>query len=295
LTELPSDTTRSKARRYRPDAAPSPRKLSQRMKGILLYLMPAPLLIAAIATLVSANLYEALIASGAFAAYILAASLARHGFRIEQEYQRRKIARAPRTPFKTIAGVLTGITTGALAWLGADYNIIGATAIGGAAFLGFAFYYGLDPRRDKTEGITIGVTVEEVIEALEEAELSIEAIDEARKSIGNAEYSTRLRRITDKARQILSSIEADPSRLSSARKFLKVYLDGARRVTEGYARSQATEQAVPEALETDFNRVLDSIEQTFNEQQTQLLENNTFDLDVQISVLEQQLKRENAF
>lgn len=45
------------------------------------------------------------------------------------------------------------------------------------------------------------------------------------------------------------------------------------------------------ALETNFSRVLDSIEQTFNEQQVKLLEDKQFDLDVQIEVLETQLKR----
>jgi hypothetical protein len=50
----------------------------------------------------------------------------------------------------------------------------------------------------------------------------------------------------------------------------------------------------PAALETNFSRVLDSIEQTFNEQQVKLLEDKQFDLDVQIEVLETQLKREGV-
>lgn len=52
---------------------------------------------------------------------------------------------------------------------------------GAAAFLGFALYYGLDPRKTKAGNISIGVTVEEVLEALEAANIKIEAIDSARR------------------------------------------------------------------------------------------------------------------
>ncbi len=287
----------SKARRYSSSAPPVRENLSRKMRGIMLYILPFPLLIAAISALLDGEIYGTLLAGGAFAAYMVAATIARHGFRLERDYQRRKIARAPRTPFKTVAALFISLTTGVLAWLGTggDYGLLSAVLIGATNFLGFALYYGLDPRRDKAAGISIGVTVDEVMEALDAAEIRIEAIDQARQAIKNKDYNARLNRITHKAREILETIEANPTRLSSARKFLKVYLDGASKVTESYARSQNAQQAMPAALETDFNRVLDSIEQTFNEQHTKLLENNTFDLDVQISVLEQQLKREKVF
>ena len=164
-----------------------------------------------------------------------------------------------------------------------------------ATFLGFALSYGLDPRRDKAGGISLGVTVDEIIEAVDAAEIRIKSIEEARRSIRNPDYSQRLERITSQARQIITTIEEDPTRLSRARKFLKVYLDGTEKVAQGYAKSQNNKQGTTTSLDTDFNRVLDSIEQTFQEQQTKLLENNNFDLDVQIAVLEQQLKREGVF
>ncbi|MEZ5447613.1 MAG: 5-bromo-4-chloroindolyl phosphate hydrolysis family protein [Thiolinea sp.] len=158
-------------------------------------------------------------------------------------------------------------------------------------------YYGLDPRKDKSGNITsrFGVSVEEVLDALEAAEIRITAIDQANRKINNPDYHQRLQRITGKARDILSSIEEDPSRLPRARKFLKVYLDGTRKVTEGYVKSNNNHIGTTAALETDFSNVLNSIEETFEEQHVKLLSDNNFDLDVQIEVLEQQLKREGAF
>ncbi len=238
---------------------------------------------------------DTLVTGGVFAAYMLGATIARHGFRLQGEYERRKIARAPSTPFKTVAALIISIATGVLDWWTSDFAlsaILSSALIGAVAFLGFALYYGLDPRKDKAGNISIGVTIEEVLDALDAANVKIDAIEQARRQIGNPEFNARLQRITSKAREVLDSIEEDPTRLSRARKFLKVYLDGTQRVTEGYARAHQGDK--PVALETNFSRVLDSIEQTFTEQQTKLLEDNHFDLDVQIEVLETQLKREGV-
>ncbi len=288
-------STVSKAQRYAPAAKEAAHQVKYGIKGLLLYFLPFPVLIGAVVSLVRGNITDTLVMGSAFAAFMVAATVARHGFKLEGEYERRKIARAPKTPFKTVAAIFTAATTGLLSLFGAKYGIMESVLLGASAFLGFALYYGLDPRRDKSEGISIGVTVDEIIEALEGAEVRIKAIDSARREIRNPEYNQRLTRITDKAREILSSIEEDPTRLSRARKFLKVYLDGTKKVAEGYAKSENNKTGATTALDTDFNRVLDSIEQTFQEQHTKLLENNTFDLDVQIAVLEQQLKREGAF
>ncbi len=289
----------SKAQRYAPVAAATASEAAHQvrtsLKGLLLYFLPFPLLIGSIAALVAGNVGSTLLLGGSFAAYMLAATIARRGFKLEAEYQRRKIARAPKTPFKTVAAIFTSVTTGVLAWLGAKYGPIEALVMAAATFLAFALSYGLDPRRDKAGNISLGVTADEIIDALDAAEIRIKSIENARRSIRNPDYSQRLDRITSKAREILTTIEDDPTRLSRARKFLKVYLDGTEKVAQGYAKSQNNKEGMTTALDTDFNRVLDSIEQTFQEQQTKLLENNNFDLDVQIAVLEQQLKREGVF
>lgn len=268
------------------------------IKGILLYLLPLPVLITAIASLIRGAVFDTLLTGGAFAAYMLGATIARQGFRLQGEYERKKIARAPSTPFKTVAALLISANTALLDWWASSFTLSSipeALLIGAAAFLGFALYYGLDPRRDKANGLSIGVTIDEVLDALDAANIKIDAIDSARHKISNPEFNARLQRITSKAREILDSIEDDPTRLSRARKFLKVYLDGTQQVTEGYARThQGQQAAIPTALETNFSRVLDSLEQTFTEQQAKLLEDNQFDLDVQMEVLETQLKREGV-
>jgi len=281
----------SAAKRYEPTL----HNVRYGIKGILLYLLPLPVLITAIGSLMRGAVMDTLVTGGVFAALMLGASIARHGFRLQGEYERRKIARAPSTPFKTVAAIIISLAIGVLDWWNSSFamgSILPSTLVGAVTFLGFALYYGLDPRRDKATGISIGVTIDEVLDALDAANVKIDAIEQARRKINNPEFNARLQRITSKAREVLTSIEDDPTRLSRARKFLKVYLDGTQRVTEGYARAHQDNK--PVALETNFSRVLDSIEQTFAEQHTKLLEDNHFDLDVQIEVLETQLKREGV-
>ena len=274
---------------------PALHQVNYGLKGILLYLLPLPVLVTALISLMRGAVLDTLVTGAAFAAYIVGAAIARQGFRLQGEYERRKIARAPSTPYKTIAALFISITSGVLNWWMSDYEIASIpedVLIAAATFLGFALYYGLDPRKDKAGKLSIGVTIEEVLDALDAANGKIDAIEQARRHINNPEFNARLQRITNKAREVLDSIEEDPTRLSRARKFLKVYLDGTQRVTEGYARTHQGQP--PAALETNFSRVLDSLEQTFTEQQTKLLEDEHFDLDVQIEVLETQLKREGV-
>ena len=274
---------------------PALHQVNYGLKGILLYLLPLPVLVTALISLMRGAVMDTLVTGAAFAAYIVGGAIARQGFRLQGEYERRKIARAPSTPYKTIAALFISITSGVLNWWMSDYEIASIpedVLIAAATFLGFALYYGLDPRKDKAGKLSIGVTIEEVLDALDAANGKIDAIEQARRHINNPEFNARLQRITNKAREVLDSIEEDPTRLSRARKFLKVYLDGTQRVTEGYARTHQGQP--PAALETNFSRVLDSLEQTFTEQQTKLLEDEHFDLDVQIEVLETQLKREGV-
>ena len=280
----------SNAKRYTPDKE-SLGQIRLGIKGILLYLMPTPVLIAAVVSLVSGDFWPTIINGGAFSAFMLAAVIARHGFKAEHLYHTKKLALAPTTPYKSVAGIILSVTTGVTAWLAADYGLFSSVLIGGATLLAFYLCYGLDPRRDKTGNIGLGVSAEEVFEALESANIKIDAIENARKTINNVKFDQHLDRIIGKARNILTVIENDPTDLPRARKFLKVYLNGTQRVTESYAKTHRNEATTVE-LDSNFANVLNSIESTFDEQHEKLKKQDRFDLDVNIEVLETQLKRE---
>ncbi|MEE9444432.1 MAG: 5-bromo-4-chloroindolyl phosphate hydrolysis family protein [Cocleimonas sp.] len=278
----------TKATRYEP-ATQVLDTVKTGIKGILLFLMPLPVLIAAVIHLVKGNIFSSLTAGALFAGFMIAAIVARHGFKLEHHFKKRKFAKAPGTPFKSVAATLLAGTTGLTAFLLSNYGLFASILIGFVTLIGFYMAYGIDPRRDDSSNISLGVSADEIYEALEEAEIKINTIEDARKSIKNIDFDQHLKRIISKARGILTLIEEDPKDLPRARKFLKVYLDGTARVTESYAKTHGRD-ATTEVLDTNFQEVLDSIEKTFDEQHQKLLKNDQFDLDVKIEVLKTQLK-----
>ena len=265
-------------------------------RGWLLYLLSFPLLPAALFALQDGHQTIALARGAGFGLAMAAATLIRKGIRLDNEAIRRNLRRRPSTVrYRAIGAGLLAVGMFLVAWLGlhTGYGLVGSVLLGLAVLLGCYLYYDFDGIGRKDPDIAaVGITTEELVELLDEAEARIVAIENASRDIPNVEFRDRLRRIAAEARQILDTIEKDPVDARRARKFLKVYLDGARQVTEGYARSHRGVEAP--ALEDNFRRVLGTIETVIHEQQEKLRENNLSELDVQIEVLQLQLEKEGV-
>lgn len=261
--------------------------------ALLLFLLPLPVLLAAVFALGRGDLITFSVNSIAYAAYLGGALLTRFGLRNEAIYKRRKITRAPTYPLKLIGAVTVGFATGFTALFGANHSFPIAVGFGLGAFFGCYLMYGSDPRTAKHAVDAHGInTTDQVTSALQRAETMLAAIEQASSKIKNPELTARLRHIMDLGRQILTVLEEDPRDLYRARKFLNVYLEGAQQVTQGYARTHTQTQS--QELEANFRRVLITIEDVFQEQRQKLLEHDVVDLDIQIEVLSKQLKHEGV-
>ncbi|SJM92663.1 5-bromo-4-chloroindolyl phosphate hydrolysis family protein [Crenothrix polyspora] len=258
--------------------------------GLLLYVLPFLLIPATIKAFATGNLLGIVMNAGGYAAFLLAAQLLRRGLHAEAIYKEKRIARAPKWPLKTMAAGIIAVTTFTLAWLGAHNSFFVSIAFGGGALLGMFLSYGFDPRALKMVADSHGYTVEEISTTIEAAENTILSIENANDKITNREFNSRIERICETARNILDEMEKNPGTIRRARKFLLVYLDGTNKVTNGYANTHM--QADTLALEQNFRTVLDSIESVFKEQKHKLLQEDLYDLDIQIEVLAKQLKHE---
>ena len=259
-------------------------------KARLLWLLPLPLIPATVIALGSGQ-FTAFIANAiSYTLFVAAAMLVRHGFQQQISQQHQQFQPHRRWPFKAISGFTVALATSLTAWAGAGHNLPIALAFGAAAFAGFVLLYGLDPRRKQTVAESYNGKNKRVSEALQLAEEKIISIEQASQRIHQTELNQRLGRIISLARQILAEIARDPRDLRRARKFLNTYLDGAQRVVSGYAKTHTNNKNLP--LEANFRRVLIAIEDVFEQQHQRLLENDLHDLDVQMEVLETQLKRE---
>jgi len=264
-------------------------------RGFMLYLLALPLLPAAFFSLMDGNLLEALSRSAGLILTLTAATLIRKGIRLDNEARKRRLRRRASTvQYRMIGACLAAVGVFIVAWLGlADrYSMLESVLYGLAVLLGCYLYYDFDPARRHPDIAAVGITTEELVDLLDEAEGRLQSIEQSSRRIHNIEFKDRLRRIVKEARDILDTVENDPVDARRARKFLKVYLDGAQQVTEGYARTHTKGES--HELEDNFRRVLTTIETVVAEQQLKLKENNLSDLDVNIEVLQMQLEKEGV-
>jgi hypothetical protein len=260
------------------------------LRGLLLYILPLPLLLGAVVGLGAGHLGAFLGDGSGFALLMGGAWVNRRGIRAARAEQRVRFARLQRWPLKTLGGALTVLGAGVAAHFAAGHGLPISLAFAGVAGLGFHLAYGFEPL-GRPRPFDIGdERARQVAEALGEAEARLLEVERSAAAMTNPELRARVRRISAQGRGILNQIAERPTDLFRARKFLNVYLEGVQQVTEGYARAHV--QADSRDLEQSFRNVLITVEQVFEEQRQKLLKTDLMDLDVQIEVLRKQLQRE---
>ena len=266
-------------------------------RGILLFLLPLPLLIAVLVSLFRGDVDKLLFDACALTLFLTGATLTRKGFAKQAELEEKGLSVPTHTfPYKTLGASCVSLGTFVTSFLSVDHDLLFSISVASLTFLGFYLCYGLSPKSTvvKTDFNQSDASQEEWLQALSEATAKIDAIELASKNLTNEELTQRIKRIIALARQVMRTIEQSPKDLLRARKFLYVYLDGAKSVCEGYAKAHH-KTAGTRQLESNFRNVLITIEDVFQQQQQRLLEKEITDLDIQIEVLNKQLKREGLY
>lgn len=233
------------------------------------------------------------LATGLTGAGLLAAAafLTREGLRAEAAYEARKVARRPVLPRKMIASLLTGLGAGLAAWRN-EPGLIAPLLYGGAACLLHGFAFGIDPLRDKgTEGID-SFQQDRVARAVEEAEAYLTAMTKAIIRTGDRQMEARVERFQKTARDLFRTVEEDPRDLTGARKYMSVYLMGARDATIKFADLYARDHDAH--ARADYSALLDDLEQNFAARTRKMLQNDRSDLTIEIDVLRDRLQREGV-
>ena len=222
----------------------------------LLFLAPLPIVWKAF-TSEPVVMAQYLIALGLL---ILAAWMTREGIFAQEAYDARKVARRPAIPRKILASLLTGA---GLAMVGiAGHGALDALifSVLGAALHSFAF--GIDPLHHKgMEGIDT-FQQDRVAKAVGEAERHLGAMKDAILRAGDRKLEARVDRFQDIARDMFRSIEEDPRDLTSARRYLGVYLLGAKDATAKFADIYARTRDVE--ARSKYETFLDDLEQNFS-------------------------------
>ncbi|WP_323041902.1 5-bromo-4-chloroindolyl phosphate hydrolysis family protein [Gemmobacter sp.] len=225
----------------------------------------------------------------AFGLLLLAAWLTREGERAHEAWEARTIARRPAIPRKIFGAVLTGLGIGLAAWApgGGLVAPVLLGILGGGLHL---IAFGPDPLSDKGMEGQDAFQTERVATAVAEAEKHLTAMREAARPVADREVMDRLDRFATTARAMFRTVENDPRDLTTSRKYLSVYLDGARAATAQFARIYGTSRD-PQAR-ADYLALLDDLNTRFTQKADALLSNDRNRMDVEIEVLRERLAQE---
>ena len=255
------------------------------LKANLTFLLPFPFIIKAFAGTPSA-LFSGLGAAGLL---LLAAWLTREGVKAHAEFDARKIARRPAIPRKLFGAAITGaaLMTGAVVWLANPIYLLLFGLVGAALHVGA---FGPDPLKAKGMEGQDTFQSDRIARAVTEGEAFLTAMKDAILRANDGALEARVDRFATTARSLFRQVENDPGDLTAARKYMTVYLMGARDATVKFADVyKANRDAKARA---DYEALLGDLETNFASRTQALLSNDHTDLDIEIQVLRDRLKLE---
>ncbi|WGW05336.1 5-bromo-4-chloroindolyl phosphate hydrolysis family protein [Tropicibacter oceani] len=222
---------------------------------------------------------------------LLGAWLLRDGLRAQAAFDERRVARRPGIPRKIFAAALCAVGAGIAVYKN-EPGLFAPVIFGAAAGALHIGAFGIDPLKDKgMEGVDT-FQQDRVARVVDEAEKHLTAMSDAIKRAGDRQVEARVERFQIKVRELTRTVEEDPRDLSAARKFLGVYLMGAKdaaiKFADIYARTQ------DRSAKSDFMMLLTDLEETFGKKTQKLLLDNNADLTVEIDVLRDRLQREGV-
>ncbi len=258
--------------------------------GLRANLMAVPVAVLLFFSLFSGASGMAMGLAGA-AAWVGAWFMLREGLRAEAAYNDRRVAKRPALPRKILAAALVGIGAAFAAWKAEPGAIIAIVYAVAAAGLHLATF-GIDPMRDKgVEGID-QFQQNRVARVIDEAETHLTAMRDAVLRAKDRRVEARVEQFQSVVRDLFRTVEEDPRDLTAARKYLTVYLLGARDATikfaDIYGRSQDAD------ARSDYLTLLDDLEQNFAARNRKMLLEDRSDLTVEIDVLRERLQREGV-
>lgn len=214
--------------------------------------------------------------------------MTREGLQAEAAYDARRVARRPAIPRKLFGGILTGLGLAIGAWAPGAEAGAGVIGIAGAVLHWLAF--GTDPMRDKGMAGVDAFQQDRAQRIVSEGEAHLAAMQDAILRTGDRRLEARVGLFSATARELFSHIEDDPDHIAALRRYLGVYLQGARDATVKFSDLYA--QTRDPRARQDYETLLDDLESEFAARSARLLEGGRSDLDIEISVLRDRLSRE---
>lgn len=176
-------------------------------------------------------------------------------------------------------------------------GLAGGSIVSAAIFatLGFGLHlaaFGPDPLRNKSSKDIDEFQMDRVARAVNEAEKHLTTMRDTISRTRDRQLEARLEDFIATARDMFRTVEDDPRDLTSARKFMGVYLLGARDATTKFVDIHMRDTSG--TARDDYVALLDDLEANFAARTQRFLNDDRNDLDIEIEVLRERLAREGV-
>lgn len=212
------------------------------------------------------------------------------GLVAEAAYDRRRAARRPAIPRKLFGGVMAALGLGIGAAEPEALAGAGLIAVAGLALHWLAF--GPDPMRDKGMEGAGSFQQDRVAKMIEEGQVHLDQMKDAIRRSGERRLEARVTMFEATVHELFDQVREDPAELGGVRRYMGVYLMGARDATVKFANLYARSQD-PRARAA-YEEFLNDLEKDFTARSRQLLEGDRSDLDIEMTVLRERLAREGV-
>lgn len=264
-------------------APPSPPKAG--FTTTMLFFAPLPLALRAIGPDPAAMTLKL----SALGLLLLAAWLTREGVIAHKVYDERPIAHRPAIPRKIFAAVATGLGL-TLAMIGPSFGVAQAAIYGVVGLCLHLAAFGPDPLKNKGMDGDAGFLSDRAARAIAEGERRLSAMQEAIGTTKDRRLEEAVAGFAEQVRALFRRVEADPRDLAGARRYLGVYLEGARDATRKFASLYTKTR--DDRLRSDYLTLLADLEANFAARAERMLANDQTDFDIETEVLRDRLRRE---
>lgn len=221
---------------------------------------------------------------------LLSAWLTRDGVRAEDAYAERTVARRPAIPRKIFGAVSMGMGV-ALLVFGGQWAVLPALLIGVIAAALHLGAFGLDPLSDKGLAGVDRMQSDRIARKIDEAEKLLDQMRDAIRRARDTQVEDRVAGFCETVRVLFRQVEADPRDLPAARRYLGVYLQGARDATMQFVNLYTRGRDAQ--VRADYIAFLDDLDQNFASRTTAFLRDDRTNFDIETEVLRERLNREN--
>lgn len=260
-------------------------------RGILLYVLPAPLILKFLLSILALTPLKIFLSGGALFFFYSAAHLTRTTLKLIDENRLRPKPKRIKD-YRAISMIYMGVGMVLLMFL--LRRPIAATLIMTACSVaGYYLVYGLrEPERENN--VDFDAMPKATREAIQGAYADLEHIETLADAHlinpNDKPIADNVDKVVAQSYEILELLSHSPNDAGRARRFLNVYINRIKEILEQYIGLAKYEKA--EDYRERLINVLDETHKAFSQQTSKLLDDDQFKLDVQLEVLDEQIKNE---